>query len=199
MGKNRNFILVAVGILFFVLMGGILFAQNNNLSKQMNLGLQTLSLNQQNDIIAVNNKITALEEKMTKPVEDGVAITTTTKDAVTTIKEGMRVLYENTKYGFRFINSEKCDKGYILVKEGKSQFISVFAPGNKSWVANTNNAAWVSYQIMSLDNYNKMEEDPIQGKPEIALTLKNNYLLIKGAVQDGPNVPSSCLWEVEKI
>lgn len=182
MGENRNFILSIVASLCFIIITGVLFIQNNILSKQISLGLQTLSINQQNDIVAINNKISSLEEKINTPVEEGAV-----------------VLYENINYGFRFVNSDKCDKGYILVKETENQFISVFAPGNKSWVQNTNNAAWVSYEIMSLDDYNKMELDEIYGKPEIVLTLKNNYLLVKGAIQDGPEVPVDCSWEIEKI
>jgi len=64
MGENRNFILSIVAILCFVIIAGVLFVQNNSLSKQVSLGLQTLSFNQQNDIIAVNNKINTLEEKI---------------------------------------------------------------------------------------------------------------------------------------
>ena len=182
MGENRNFILLVVAILCFVIIAGILFVQNSSLSKQLNLGLQTLMVNQQNDITAVNNKINALEEKLSRPAE-----------------KNSQIIYENRDYGIRFVNSDKCDKDYLMVKENDSQSISVFVPGNKSWVENSGNAAWVGYQIMSLDDYNKMEADPINGKPEIVLSLKNNYLLTKGPVQDGPEIPGSCSWEVENI
>ena len=68
MGENRNFILSTVAILCFVIIAGVLFVQNNNLSKQLNLGLQTLMVNQQNDITAVNNKINTLEEPLQESV-----------------------------------------------------------------------------------------------------------------------------------
>ncbi|HRY36584.1 MAG TPA: hypothetical protein P5230_01730 [Candidatus Magasanikbacteria bacterium] len=190
MEENRSFILSVVAILCFVIIAGVLFIQNNSLSKQISLGLQTLAVNQQNDITAVNNKINSLEEKINLPAEKVIATTT---------KENSQVLYENTKYGFRVVVTDKCSKGYFSVKETKNHDeldleLSVSVPGDKDW-----GGPWFSWGIISVDGYNKMEADEIRDKPSIELTLKNDYLVVWYSPQDGPTRPEGCFLDIEKI
>ena len=128
----------------------------------------------------------------------------------TTTKENSQVLYENTNYGFRIITTNKCEKGYWVIKETKQKddSISIFvlAPKNKSLQIYTPPGSFKDYLIASRDYYDEMTPDPISEKKlDIIEVLKNDFLLlgtINPTIQDSyvdPKIPVECVYQIEKI